>query len=258
MTWPTMAAALAKAAITSLERSPEEVVARCRWPAGDAQESQVPSQCLGAGAEKRGSAVSNSSSTPLVWVATGRDRRARTAPSGKLIREIEITAGGAVLIRASKRCRPTARPASIASKFAVTRRPSTCRDESRRRSASLAQEPDRARPMAGRRVGFGRRKSPIELRIEATSDRTPVNYSIADANGKSVAAGSLFKPRGKPEARIMLDPANHPMPWRLEVVGWRRSLARPGCNDLGTDPRRAAPHDRQGEAFPKPGDPNRK
>ena len=102
-------------------------------------------------------------------------------------------------------------------------------------------------------------KSPIELRIEATSDNTPANYRIADANGKLVAAGSLFKPRSQPEARIMLDPEKHPLPWRLEAVGlvalsWRGQ----GVIIWGQTPNGLRRMLAGLERYPRPGDPNQK
>jgi hypothetical protein len=97
------------------------------------------------------------------------------------------------------------------------------------------------------------------MRIAATSDSMPLNYSIAAADGKVVAAGSLFKSRDQTDARIMLDPVRHPLPWRIEVVG----LAELSWRGQGTIIWGQTPDGLRRmlsglERYPRPGDPNRK
>lgn len=45
------------------------------------------------------------------------------------------------------------------------------------------------------------------------------NIRVSDATGKLLLSDSLFLERGRAEAGLTLDPARHPLPWQVDVIG---------------------------------------
>jgi hypothetical protein len=60
---------------------------------------------------------------------------------------------------------------------------------------------------------------PVTLTIQSESDGTPCNAIVRDARGTVVATASLFRPRPQKQLVVSLDPAVHPLPWLIDVVG---------------------------------------
>ena len=182
------------------------------------------------------------------------------APSGKLVKKIPIPRDG----RSTRRDSETLPADGEVGLYRI---------EYRSREASIhmpvtdleaeaavwpKNEAVRAKWFAGE-LFLSESKEPIELTISSISDKTAVNYQIADAKGHSVAAGSLFKARDKTDARVTLDPARHPLPWRIEVVG-HASLAWRGQGVIiwGQTPEGLRRMLAALEKYPRPGDPHHK
>ncbi len=155
ISWPTMAAALAQAAITSLERSPEEVGGQVPLARGDAKQVKSPPSALLLALKSDDRPFElRLDAASLGGDLVETDVRVN-APSGKLVRRIAIPAPAH---RLSER-------RNLAGRWRdrhVSRRVSLPRgshqhagDESRGRSDSLAQEPDVVRgQVACRRTCF--------------------------------------------------------------------------------------------------------
>jgi hypothetical protein len=58
----------------------------------------------------------------------------------------------------------------------------------------------------------------LTITSPATAGRA-ANVRLEDGAGATLIEASLFAARDKPTAAITLDPAKHPLPWKLDVVG---------------------------------------
>ena len=260
MSWPTMAAALPQAAITSLERSPEEIVGQMPLARGDAKNPRSPPSALVLALKSEDRPFE----LRIEAVSLGGDlveTNVRViAPSGKLVREIAIPRTGASAYRSVESLPADGETGMYRVEFRCREAAVSMPVTNLEAEAILwpKNEVVRGQWLVGE-LFLAEGKSPIEMRIAATSDSMPLNYSIAAADGKVVAAGSLFKPRDQTDVRIMLDPARHPLPWRIEVVG----LAELSWRGQGTIIWGQTPDGLQRmlsglERYPRPGDPNRK
>ncbi|HEX4142721.1 MAG TPA: hypothetical protein VHY91_04150 [Pirellulales bacterium] len=260
MSWPTIAAALPEAAITSLDRSPDEVEGQLPLALADPKNPKSPPSALVLALKSEDRPFDLN----LEAVSLGGDlveTNVRViAPSGKLVHEIRIPRTGASTYRSTENL-----PAD--GEIGMYRVEIRCREAAvtmpltnLEAEASLwpKNQVVRGQWLAGDLL-LTEGSSPIELKIEATNDVAPLNYRLTAADGKVVAAGSLFKSRDHSEARVMLDPARHPMPWRLEVVG-RSALSWRGQGTIiwGQTPDGLDRILSGLERFPRPGDPNRK
>ncbi len=61
--------------------------------------------------------------------------------------------------------------------------------------------------------------APLTVRILSGSDRFPCSYRVLDANGQVISADSLFLARQRKEVQLAPDPATHPQPWLIDIVG---------------------------------------
>ncbi|HTU25727.1 MAG TPA: hypothetical protein VMF30_10035, partial [Pirellulales bacterium] len=259
MSWPTYAATLPKAAITSLEPPPDEVVGQVPLALVEGTDlKSPPSALLLALKTKDGPFDLKIDASSLGGDLAATNVRV-TSPGGKLIREIAIPRSGGGYHNTEAlaadgetgmyliefRCRE-----------AAIKLPITNLD-----AEAILWPKDRrvtGRSLVGELL-LAESKSAIELKIESTSDLTPLNYRIAAADGKVVAEGSLFKAREKPVARVTLDPDRHPLPWRLEVVGLSALSWRGQGTIIWAETRNGLDRMLAGfERFPRPGDPNRK
>jgi len=58
-----------------------------------------------------------------------------------------------------------------------------------------------------------------DLTIAAASRDATTSYIIEDANGRTIAEGSLLQARHGGKAQIVLNPLRHPLPWTVDVQG---------------------------------------
>ena len=169
-----MAAALPQAAITSLERSPEEIVGQVPLAQADPKNSKSPPSALVLALKSEDRPFE----LKLEAVSLGGDlveTNVRViAPSGKLVREIAIPRTGGSAIRASETLPADGETGMYRVEF-------RCREAAinmpvTNLEAEVILWPKnqvvRGQWLAGE-LFLAEGKSPIELRIESTSDKTP-------------------------------------------------------------------------------------
>jgi hypothetical protein len=59
----------------------------------------------------------------------------------------------------------------------------------------------------------------VTARFAGSSDRTPLNAWVEDAEGKEIARISVMKYTSQNATEITLDPREHPLPWRIRMLG---------------------------------------
>jgi hypothetical protein len=62
-------------------------------------------------------------------------------------------------------------------------------------------------------------RAPITLSIASDSDETPASVHISDAMGRPMLDSSLFRPRPRAEVKLEVNPAEHPYPLAVDIVG---------------------------------------
>jgi hypothetical protein len=72
----------------------------------------------------------------------------------------------------------------------------------------------------------------VQAKFAPTSDRGPMNAWIEDAEGREIARVSVMHHTSKPTAEVELNPAEHPLPWWIRVIG-RGTLTFTGAGDAG-------------------------